>query len=139
MVEILTIVIETLLITPSSLTTRLLAIFRVIEAGLSIFNPTYLIARIVITLTFTPPSTNIPCNTDPLHYTSMIGSHSRVAAMTFKGVSTFGILGVDNPFFNSLQVNDIIATNCPMVMSTFCDPTSFLTEYGPKSLKIEKF
>jgi hypothetical protein len=59
--------------------------------------------------------------------------------MAFKGVSTFGTLGVDNPFFNSLQVQDTIVTNCPMVMSTFCDPTSFLIEYGPKSLKIEKF
>jgi len=59
--------------------------------------------------------------------------------MAFKGVSTFGTLGVDNPFFNSLQTNDTIATNCTMVMFTFYDPTSFLTKYEPKSLKIEKF
>jgi len=59
--------------------------------------------------------------------------------MAFKGVRTFGTLGVDNPFFNSLQANDTIATNCPMVISAFCDPTSFITEYGPKSLEIGKF
>jgi hypothetical protein len=102
MVEILITVIETLLITPSSLTTHLLAIFRVIEAGLLILNPTYLITRIVITLTLALPSTNTSYNIDPLHYTSMIGSHSRLATMAFKGVGTFGTLGVDNPFLNSL-------------------------------------
>jgi len=75
MVKTLIIVIETLLITPSGLTIRLLAIFRVIEADLSIFNPKYVIAKIVITLTLAPPSTNTPHNTDPLHCTSMIGSH----------------------------------------------------------------
>jgi len=139
MVEILIIVIETLLITPSSLTTRLLAIFKVIEAGLSILNPTYLIVRIVITLTLALPSNNTPCNIDPLHYTSMIGSHSHLAAMAFKGVSTFGTLGVDNPFLNSFQANSTIATNCPMVMSAFCDPTCFITKYGPKSIEIGKF
>jgi len=139
MVEIFITVIETLLITPSGLTTRLITIFRVIEAGLSILNPTYLIAKIVITLTLTSPSTNTPCNTDPLHYTSMIGSHSRLAAMAFKGVNTFGTLGVDNPFFNSLQANGTIATNCPMVMFAFYDLTSFITEYGPKSIEIGKF
>jgi hypothetical protein len=105
--------------TPSGLTTRLLAIFRVMTAGLSIFNPKYFMAGIVITLTLAPPSTNTPRNTDPLHCTSMIGSHSRSAAMAFKGEGTFGTLGADNPFLSSLRANDTIATNCPMVMSAF--------------------
>jgi hypothetical protein len=48
--------------------------------------------------------------------------------MAFKGVVIFETLGVNNPFFNSLQANNIIATNYPMVMSIFCDPTSFTTE-----------
>jgi hypothetical protein len=48
--------------------------------------------------------------------------------MAFKGVGTFGTLGVDNPFSNSLRVDGTIATNCPMVMSVFCDATSFTTE-----------
>jgi hypothetical protein len=48
--------------------------------------------------------------------------------MAFKGVDTFGILGVDNPFLNSLQIDGIIATNCPMLMFAICDPTSFTTE-----------
>jgi len=48
--------------------------------------------------------------------------------MEFKGVGTFGTLSVDNPFLNSLQANGTIATNCPMVMFAFCDPTSFTTE-----------
>ena len=128
MVETLITVITTLLMTPSSLTIRLLAIFKVTEVGLSIFKPKYLIAGIVITLTPAPPSTNTPRNTDPLHCTSMIGSHSRSAAMAFKGVGTFGTLGVDKPFLNSLQANGTIATNCLMVMSPFCDPTSLTTE-----------
>jgi hypothetical protein len=92
----------------------LLGIFRVNKAGLSIFNPKYLIAGIVITLIPTPPSTNTPRNTDPLHYTLMIRSHSRSAAMAFKGEGTFGTLGVDNPFLNSLRADGTIATNCPM-------------------------
>jgi hypothetical protein len=95
MVETLITVITTLLMIPSNLTTRLLAIFKVTEVGLSIFKPKYLIARIGIALTPAPPSTNTPRNTDPLHCTSMIGSHSRSAALAFKGVGTFGILGVD--------------------------------------------
>jgi hypothetical protein len=128
MVETLITVITTLLMIPSGLTTHLLAIFKVTKAGLSIFKPKYLIAGIVITLTPAPPSTNIPRNTDPLHCTSMIGSHSRSAAMVFRGVGTFGTLGVDNPFLNSLQVDNTIATNYPMVMFSFCDPTSFTTE-----------
>jgi hypothetical protein len=97
----------------------LLAIFRVTKASLSILNPKYFIARIVITLTPAYPFTNTPRNTDPLHYTSMIGSHSRLATMAFKGEGTFGILGVNNPFFNSLWVDGTIATNCPVVMSAF--------------------
>ncbi len=48
--------------------------------------------------------------------------------MAFKGEGTFGTLGVDNPFFNSLWADGTIAINCPMVMFTFCDPTSFTTE-----------
>jgi hypothetical protein len=48
--------------------------------------------------------------------------------MTFKGVVTFGTLGVDNPFLNPLQTNSTIATNYPMVMFAFCDPTSFTTK-----------
>jgi hypothetical protein len=112
--------------TPFGLTPRLLAIFKVIEVGLLIFKPKYLIAGIVITLIPAPPSTNTPRNTDPLHYTSMIGSHLRSAAMAFKGEGTFGTLGVDKPFFNSLRANGTIATNCPMVMSIFYDPTSFI-------------
>jgi len=114
--------------TPSGLTTRLLAIFKVTEADLLIFKPKYFITGIVITLTFVLPSTNTPCNTDPLHCTLMIRSHSRSSAMTFKGVGTFGTLGVDNPFLNSLQADDTIATNYPMVMFAFCNPTSFTTE-----------
>jgi hypothetical protein len=47
--------------------------------------------------------------------------------MAFKGVDTFGILGVNNPFLNSPQVDDTIATNYPMVMFAICDPTSFTT------------
>jgi len=138
MVETFIIVIATLLIIPFGLTTRLLAIFRVIEANIFIFNPKYLIAKIVITLTHAPPSTNIPCNTDPLHCTSMIGSHSCSIAMAFKGVGTFGTLGVNNPFLNSLQVNGTIATNCPMVMFAFYDPTSFTIEYRLEYLEIGK-
>jgi hypothetical protein len=114
--------------TLSGLITRLLAIFKVTKHGLSIFKCKYLIAGIVITLIPTPPSTNTPHNTDPLHYTSMIGSHLHLAAMAFKGVGTFGTLDVDNPFLNSLRANDTITTNCLMVMSTFYDPTSFTTE-----------
>jgi len=128
MVETLITMITTLQMTPSGLTTHLLAIFKVTEAGLSIFKPKYLIAGLVITLTPAPPSTNIPRNTDPLHCTSMIGSHSRSAAMAFKGVGTFGTLGVDKPLLNSLQANGTIATNYPMVMSAFYDPASFTTE-----------
>jgi hypothetical protein len=125
MVEIFIIVIITLLITPSSLIIHLLAIFRVIEVGLSIINPNYLIAGIVITLIPSPPSTNTLHNNNPLHCTSMIGSHSCSTPMAFKDVDTFGTLGVNNPFFNSLQTNDIIATNYPMVMFAFNDLTSF--------------
>jgi hypothetical protein len=58
----------------------------------------------------------------------MIGSHSRLDAMASEGVGTFGTLGVNNLFFDSFQINGIIATNCPMVMSAFCDCTSFTTE-----------
>jgi hypothetical protein len=128
MVETLITMIATLLIIPFGLTIYLLAIFRVIEVGLSIFKPKYLIVRIVITLILTSPSTNIPHNIDPLHYTLMIGSHSLSTVMAFKGVSTFGILGVDNPFLNSLQIDDTITTNCPMVMYAFFYPISFTTE-----------
>jgi hypothetical protein len=73
----------------------------------------------VDTLTPALPSTNIPRNTDPLHCTSMIGSHSRSAAMAFKGEGTFGTLGANNPFLSSLRADGTIATNCPMVMSAF--------------------
>jgi hypothetical protein len=48
--------------------------------------------------------------------------------MAFKGVGTFATLGVDNLFLNSFQANGTIATNYPMVMSAFCDPTSFTTK-----------
>jgi hypothetical protein len=120
-VETLISVIATLLVIPSSLTTCLLVIYRVIEVGLSIFNLKYLIVGIVITLILAFPSTN----TNPLHCTSMIGSHSCYVAMAFKGVGTFGTLSVDKPFLNSLRVNNTIVTNCSMVMFTFCDPTSF--------------
>jgi hypothetical protein len=48
--------------------------------------------------------------------------------MAFKGVGTFGILGVDNAFLNSFQVHGTIVTNYPMVMSAFCDPTFFTTK-----------
>jgi hypothetical protein len=58
----------------------------------------------------------------------MIRSHSHSLAMAFKGVGTFGTLSVDNLFLNSLQIDDTIATNCLVVMSAFCDPTSFTTE-----------
>jgi hypothetical protein len=119
MVETFVIKITTLLITPSGLTIHLLAIFKVFKASLSIFNPKYLIARIVITLILALLSTNTPCNIDPLHYTSMIGSHSHLAAMAFKGVGSFGTLNVDNPFFNFFQANGTITNNCPMVTSAF--------------------
>ncbi len=128
MVETFITVITTLLMTPFGLIIRLLAIFKVTEVGLSIFKPKYLIIGIVITLTHAPPSTNTPRNTDPLHYTSMIESHSRSTAMAFKGVGTFGTLGVDKTFLNSLRADGTIATNCLMVMSAFCNPTSFTTE-----------
>jgi hypothetical protein len=58
--------------------------------------------------------------------------------MAFKGVGTFGTLGVNNPFLNSLQVNSTIATNCEMVMFMFYDPTSFPIEYKLESLEIGK-
>jgi hypothetical protein len=128
MVETLVIVITTLLITLSGLTIHLLIIFRVTEAGLLILNPKYLIARIVITLTPTPPSTNTLHNIDPLYYTSMIESHSRLIVMTFKGVDTFGTLNVNNRFLNSFRNNSTITLNCQMVMSTFCDSTSITTK-----------
>ncbi len=128
MVKTLIIVITTLLMIPFGLTTYLLAIFKVIGVGISIFKPKYFIAGIVITLTFAPPSINTPRNIDPLHYTSMIGSHSHSVVMAFKGVGTFGTLGVDNAFLNSIRTHSTIATNCPMVMPSFCDPTSFTTK-----------
>jgi hypothetical protein len=127
MVETFITVIATLLIIPSGLTTHLLTICRVIEVGLLILNPKYLIAKIVITLTLAPPSTNTPRNNDPLHCTLMIGSHSCSTTMAFKGVGTFGTLGADNPFLNSLRANGTIATNCSMVIFAFYDPTSFTT------------
>jgi hypothetical protein len=84
MVETLIILITTLLITPYNLTTRLLTIFCVIKVSLLIFNLKYFIAGIIITLTPTLPSTNTPRNIDPLHYISMIGSHSHLTVMAFK-------------------------------------------------------
>ncbi len=48
--------------------------------------------------------------------------------MAFKGVGTFGTLGLDNLFFYSLWADGAITTNCPMVMFAFYDPTSFTTE-----------
>jgi hypothetical protein len=111
--------ITTLLIIPFGLTIRLLAIFKVTEVGLSIFNPKYLIAKIVITLIHALPSTNTLHNIDPLNCTSMIGSHSHLPTMAFKGVGTFGTLGVDNPFLNSFRVDNTITTNYPMVMFAF--------------------
>jgi len=45
--------------------------------------------------------------------------------MAFKGVGTLGTLNVDNPFLNSLQIDNTIATNYPMVMFIFYDATSF--------------
>jgi hypothetical protein len=48
--------------------------------------------------------------------------------MTFKGVGIFGTLGADNLFFNSLWIDGTIATNYPMLMYAFCDPTPFTTE-----------
>jgi hypothetical protein len=48
--------------------------------------------------------------------------------MAFKGVGTFGTLGVDNPFLNSLQVDNTIAINCLLVMFTLSDPKSFTIE-----------
>jgi hypothetical protein len=128
MVEISIIVIITLLIIRFGLTICLLTIFRVIKIGLSIFNPKYYIVRIVITLISALPSINTSCKIDPLHYISMITLYSRLVAMVFKGVDTFGILSVDNPFFNSFRANDTIATNCLMVMSAFYDSTSFTSK-----------
>jgi hypothetical protein len=103
-VETFIIVIGTLLITPSGLIIHLLTILKVIEAGLSIFNLMYFIVRLIITLTFALPSTNIPCNTDPLNYTSMIGSHSCLVAMAFKSVGTFRTLSVTTPFSIPFQL-----------------------------------
>jgi hypothetical protein len=57
----------------------------------------------------------------------MVGSHSHLVAMALKGVGTFGTLGVDNPFLNSLQIDVTIITSYPMVMFALCDPTSFTT------------
>ncbi len=94
-------------------------ILKIIEVGLSIFNLKNLIARIVITLIHAPPSTNTSCNTNPLHCTSMIGSQSHSAVITFKGVGTIATLGVDNPFFDSFRANNTITTNYPMVMFAF--------------------
>jgi hypothetical protein len=128
MVETLSIMIATLLITPYGLTTRLFAIFKVIEASLSILNPNYLIAGIIITFIHAPPSTNTSHNKISIHWTLMIKSHSRSTTMTLKGAHTFGTLGVNNPFFNSFRTNGTIATNCPTAMSAFCDPTSFTIE-----------
>jgi hypothetical protein len=48
--------------------------------------------------------------------------------MAFKGVSIFGILGANNFFLNSFQIDGIIVTNYPMVMFAFYDPTSFTTK-----------
>jgi cbb3-type cytochrome oxidase subunit 1 len=79
-------------------------------------------------LTFPPPSTNTSRNTNLLHYTSMIESHSHSGVMAFKGVGTFGTLSVNNPFLNSLRIDGTIVTNYPMVMFVFYDPTSFTTE-----------
>ncbi len=128
MVKTLIIVITTQLITLSGPTISLLTIFKVTKVDLKNFNPKYLIAIMVITLTLAPPSTNTPHNIDPLHCTSMIGSHSCSIAMAFKGVGTFGTLSVDNPFLNSFQTNGTITTNYPMVMSVFCDAMSFTTK-----------
>ncbi len=128
MVETFITMISRLLITPFGLTTHLLAISKVIEVSLSILNPKYLIARIIITLALAPPSTNTPRNIDSLHCTSIIRSHSCLIVMAFKGVGTFGTLGVHNPFLNSFQAYRTITTNCPMVMSTYCDLTSFTSE-----------
>jgi hypothetical protein len=125
-VETFILVITTLLVILFGLTTCLLAIYRVIEVGFSIFNLKYFIVGIVVTLTLAFPSTNTPHNIDPLHCTSMIGSHSCFIAMAFKGVGTFGTLSVNNPFFNSLRVDDIILTNYPMVMFAHCDLKSFI-------------
>ncbi len=58
----------------------------------------------------------------------MIGSHSRLVTMAFKGVGTFGTLGVDNLFSNSLWVDNAIGINSLMVMFAFYDPTFFTTE-----------
>ncbi len=91
MVETLITMIKTLIITPFGQTTHLLIIFKVMKVDLSIFNLKYLIARIFITLIFALPSINTLHNTDPLHCTSMIGSHSHSIAMAFKGVGTFEI------------------------------------------------
>jgi hypothetical protein len=88
--------IATLLITLYGLTNRLLAIFRVIEVGLPILNIKYFIVGIVITLTLIPSSTKTSHNTNPLHCTLMIGSHSRSTIMAFKGVGAFKTLSLNN-------------------------------------------
>jgi hypothetical protein len=77
-------------------------------------------------LTFSLPSTNIPHYIDPLHCTSMIKSHSCSVVMAFKGVGTFGTLSVNNPFLNSLRVDDTILTNYSMVTFALYDPKSFI-------------
>jgi hypothetical protein len=101
MVETFITMITTLLIIPFGLTIHLLPIFRVIESGLLILNPKYFIVGIIIALTPALPSTNTPRYINPLHFTSMIESHSCSTVMAFKVVGTFGTLGVDNPFLNS--------------------------------------
>ncbi len=101
-----------MLITPYDLTMCLLAIFKVTEVSILIFNLKYFIVGIVITLTSALPSTNIMSNNDPLHCTLMIGSHSCSTTMAFKDVSTFGALGVgtsktlrtNNPFLNDVYL-----------------------------------
>jgi hypothetical protein len=124
MVETFIIVITTLLITPCSFTTHTLAIFRVIEADLSILNPN---CKNCHHIDSCPSIHQHLRNINPLHYTSTIRSHSRSTTMAFKYVRTFGTLHVNNPFIDSLQIDGTITTNSLMVMSTFCDPTSFIS------------
>ncbi len=79
-----------------------------------------------ITLIPAPTSTNILHNIDPLHHMLIIGSHSCLTTMAFKGVGTFGTLGVDNPFFDSFQVDNTNTTNCPMVMFVIPHPSPWI-------------
>jgi hypothetical protein len=88
--------------------------------NLSILNPKYLIARIVITLTLAPPSTNTPHNIDPLHCTSMIGSHHvhDVHVNTLASV----------PLFNNLHITLLCPSTLHSIFITLINKTIIIVK-----------